>query len=336
MTAAAPSVLVDVTGVSKVYQPYPRAMRLLLRSAVREPVVALRSVDLRLHEGEILAVVGPNGAGKSTLFRILTGLTTPTGGEATVVGLDATRESARVRRHVGFAPAEERTLLLRHTCRENLEFHGRLQGIPSSALAARVTETLGFVGLASVADRTGFALSTGMRARLQLARAMLHRPRVLILDEPTGSLDPLAARDFLGLVVRAAAEGAAVLISSHRLEEIEALRDRVLLLDRGRVVYEGSLDELRSRWDRPAVRLRFVDEDTARKAAGRLRGRFGRDLVHRAATVTVAGVAASGTVLRDLGVLIDDVLEVATAHRLLVDVLADVMADAAIRDEESS
>lgn len=259
-----------VEGVSKVYEPYPPAMRLLLRSPVAFAVHALTDIDLVVEPGSACVVVGPNGAGKSTLFRILTGLTSATDGVARVAGLDVERQTSRVRRVVGFAPAEERTLLLRHTPRENLRFHAAMQGMRGD-VEADIDETLDLVGLGEVRNSAVVALSTGMRARLQLARALVHRPQVLILDEPTSAIDPISARDIIRLVLSIAGERqAATLISSHRLEEIEALRDRLLLLDRGRVVYSGDLDALRSRWTRPIVEVQLVDEEAAGLACGHL------------------------------------------------------------------
>ena len=145
--------LVRVVGVCKVYEPSPMWLRFLLRSAITDPVVALDDVNFEVMPGEICAVVGPNGAGKSTLFRVLTGLTTPTKGSATILGIDVVKESTSIRRMIGFMPSDERTLYLRHTCRENLRFHGRLQGMRLRETLARVDETLEQVGLAHAADR---------------------------------------------------------------------------------------------------------------------------------------------------------------------------------------
>lgn len=264
--------LVDVNEVSKTYVPSPPLMRLLLRSAIKEPVEALRGVSLQVRAGEICAIVGPNGAGKSTLFRVLTGLTTPTTGVAHVGGFDVTRESFQVRRIIGFHAADERMLLGRHSCRENLMFYGRLQGIPPKALKRRTHEALEMVGLEQAAPRLALALSSGMKARLQLARALLHRPRVLILDEPTGSLDPVAAYQFLEMIKEATLEqGMATLISSHRLEEIEALPDHVLLLHEGRVVYDGHLESLRRLREEPTLEIHFSSPAGASVAAQYLR-----------------------------------------------------------------
>lgn len=260
--------LVVVDHVSKVYVPSPPWMRLLLRSSIRRPVVALEDFSLDVRPGQILAVVGPNGAGKSTLFRVLTGLTTPTSGRAFVCGLDVIHQSHEVRRLIGFAPADEKTLLLRNTCRENLVFHGQLQGIPKRRLMKRVNEMLDFVGLGPAADRVGIALSSGMKARLQLARALLHRPQVLILDEPTSAVDPIAAYELLELIKQVVKDqGAAALISSHRLEEIEALHDDVVLLDEGLIKYRGDLDTLRGIWEQPRLEITFHGEAECLRAS---------------------------------------------------------------------
>jgi ABC-2 type transport system ATP-binding protein len=268
-----PDPIVTIDRVRKVYEPYSRWMKLMLRSATTEPVVALDDVSFNVFPGELRVVLGPNGAGKSTLFRVLTGLTTPTSGSAAIVGLDAAKDSTRIRRLVGFMPAENRTLLLRHSCRENLEFHGRLQGIGEDGLRDRVDATLEMVGLYEARDRVGFALSTGMLARLMLARAILHSPSVLILDEPTGAVDPIGAYELLRLVQKIAAEGnLAVLISSHRLDEVEMLNDQVLLLDRGHVVHNGTLDSMMSSFRRPRIEVVFEDPASAESAARSLEG----------------------------------------------------------------
>lgn len=267
---------VEVRNISKTYLPSPPLMRVLLRSSILSPIVALNDVSLEVEFGTIQTIVGPNGAGKSTLFRILTGLTTATSGSASVCGFDVTNQSFRVRRLIGFHPADERTLLGRHSCEENLLFHGRLQGIPAGELRSRITDALELVGLRRHAKSLALSLSSGMKARLQLARALLHRPRVLILDEPTGALDPIAAYQLLEIIKQATStHGIATLFSSHRLEEIEALPERVLLLNEGRVVYNGNLETLRGRYQEPRLELRFSSADEAKTAApslGSVRG----------------------------------------------------------------
>jgi ABC-2 type transport system ATP-binding protein len=249
---------VSVQHLSKVFVPSPPWMRVLLKSAIKEPVIALDDVSFELQRGETCVVVGPNGAGKSTLFRILTGLTTPTGGHAQVLGHDI-GEGRRVRSLIGYMPAEDRNLMLRHTCAQNLAFRGKLQGIPPRQLPVRVDAVLDQVGILHARNRAATSLSTGMRARLQLAAALLHEPDVLILDEPTSTVDPVGAHELLTLIEDlTAARGLSVVLSSHRLEEIDALGNKVVFLDQGRVIHDGNLNELRRVWELPRYRFGFA------------------------------------------------------------------------------
>ena len=321
------SPIVEISGVSKVYEPSPLWMKFLLRSAIEQPVHALQDVSLSVRAGEVCAVVGPNGAGKSTLFRILTGLTTPTTGSATILGLDAEHASQQVRGEVGFMPADDRSLFLRHTCAQNLTFHGRLQGVPAAQLQSRISEALEMVGLAHAHSSAGFALSSGMRARLQLARALLHRPKVLILDEPTGSVDPIGAHQLLNLVESLTHElGLAVLLSSHRLEEIEALRDNVAFLDRGRLVHWGPLATLRSLWELPRLSITFKNEAAASEAAECLERFPAAELESReGGSLTVATSMLVGEVLAGLGEHVNEIVAVEEQHMPLRDLLAKLV-----------
>ena len=271
---------VEVNDLTKIYLPSPRWMRFLLRSAITWPVTALGGISLTVGPGEICAIVGPNGAGKSTLFRVLTGLTTPTSGTASVQGIDVASAPRSVRALIGFVPAGDQTLYLRLSCADNLLFHGQLAGMSGRLLRRRIAEVLETVGLGAEAERVGFALSAGMRARLQLARALLHRPRVLILDEPTASIDPVGSYELLQVVEKVAANDAvAVLLSSHRLEEIEALRHRAVLMDQGKIIFDGDLDALPSLVGRRTVTLGFATEGERTRAAVHLQSLPEMDLV---------------------------------------------------------
>ena len=322
-------ILVSVEDVSKVYVPSPTWLRVLIRSSSKDSVTALDRVDLTVREGEICAVVGPNGAGKSTLFRILTGLTTPSRGRAMVGGLDATRQSSRVRRLVGFMPADDRSLYLRNTCVENLRFHGRLQGMDSGDVEGRIDEVLEMVDLSYARDRVGFALSSGMRARLQLARALLHRPRVLILDEPTSSVDPVAAYGLVQLIKRVAEEGrVAVLISSHRLEEVEELHDNVAMLNKGRIIYWGDLDVMRTKWEESTVEIEFVTEAMAADASNRLADMDGLELIELEGTqLIVATAAPTGALLARLDGEVDGIVSLRHTKMPLIRLFSKIVAD---------
>ncbi|MEV4497315.1 ABC transporter ATP-binding protein [Micromonospora arborensis] len=268
--AEAEEVLV-LSGLTKVYEPTPRWMRILARTHIKSDVLALDGIDLTVRAGEICAIVGPNGAGKTTLFRIIVGLTTATSGKGSLLGLDVERDSEQIRQVVGWMPSDDRSLLMRATARENLHMHGRLQGMSPRLMATRIPEVLATVDLESRIDTVVAGLSAGMKARLRLARALLSGPRVLILDEPTGAVDPIAAHGLLDLITDLVQrERLAVLISSHRLEEIEALRSQALLLDKGRVKYFGDLDSLREQWERPQLELVFASTDAADQAAADL------------------------------------------------------------------
>lgn len=325
---------IHVEGLSKTYDRPPIWMRALVRSSISEPVVALRDITFSVPEGRVLAVVGPNGAGKSTLFRILTGLTTPTSGIVSVAGFDPSVQGVAVRRAVGFMPADDRTLFLRHTCYENLDFHGRLQGMESSLRRARIDEVLDVVGLSGVRDRAGFALSTGMRARLLFARAILHSPRVLILDEPTASMDPVAAYDTLQAIQEiAAASGATTLISSHRVEEIETLRDNVLLIDQGQVVHVGNLEEVRRRWEIPQIEFTFSSSEAMTMALHRLSRLDDIELLdseRRVLTVTYGH--GTGALLNALSGLLEEVVSVDEHRASLQEFLRSIAASGQGKD----
>jgi ABC-2 type transport system ATP-binding protein len=324
--------LVEVEHLTKIYEPSPPWMKLLLRSSISEPVTAVSDLSLEVWPGQVFAVVGPNGAGKSTLFRVLTGLITPTSGRVALAGIDVIGDARTARRHIGFMPAEDRSLNLRHTCWQNLAFHGRLQGIPHDELRPRIDEVLETVGLGHVPDRTGHALSSGMRARLQLARALLHEPDILVLDEPTGTIDPVGAHDLLQLIQRLAAERQlAVLLSSHRLEEIDALEDNVLFINKGEVVHTGSMDSLREVMEQPILRLRFDSPASARQACAHLA--VGRDLQVTVDDdeVHVAGNPTPGLVLSRLGSHLERLLAVDRRRMPLQELISRLMRGGAPR-----
>jgi ABC-2 type transport system ATP-binding protein len=303
-------------------------MKALVRTNIKEPVVALDDISLNVCPGEILAVVGPNGAGKTTTFRILVGLTTPTQGSVSVMGYDATHESTAVRSVVGWMPGDDRSLLMRLTCTQNLLFHGRLQGLKGKYLDDRIKEMLELVDLGHAADKTIFALSAGMRARMQLARALLPDPSVLILDEPTGAIDPVAAHRLLNLITEIVTERKlGAMISSHRLEEIESLHSRVVLLDKGRIRYDGDLDTLRERLDRPCLEVQFTRPDIAEMATSAvLASRLAASVTRQDDTVRIIleHDVPAGSVLTELGSMIPDITHVDEVQRPLRDLLTEI------------
>ncbi len=208
-------------------------------------VLAVDGVDLAVQEGEVYGFLGPNGSGKTTTIGMLLGLMHPTIGEITIFGERVDPGRVAPLRQVGAlvgAPA----MIPGFTARHNLQLLTYLDGISPDgrARAARVDEVLAQVGLGHAADRKAGGFSLGMKQRMGLAAAMLHRPRLLILDEPTNGLDPAGMREIRGLIRRLVAEGVTVFLSSHLLHEVEQECDRVAVLNRGRVVAQGRVSEL--------------------------------------------------------------------------------------------
>ena len=205
-------------------------------------VIALDGLDLDLERGEILALLGQNGAGKSTLLRILGTTVLPDAGSARVLGVEVTADPTAARRNVGQMIGDEHALYWRLTGRENLLFFAALHGMRRRDAKARTQELLMTTGLDEAADRRVLGYSSGMRARLLLARAQLANPPLLILDEPTRNLDPRAAAGFRELATQLARQrGTGILFATHDLHEAVATADRVVVLARGRVAFEEAV-----------------------------------------------------------------------------------------------
>lgn len=211
-----------------------------LRAAERVP--ALSDVSLSVAPGEVFGLLGPNGAGKTTLLKILAGLVLPTSGRALVLGAEAGREDRAVKRSIGFVTSDERSFYWRLTGRENLEFFSRLYGLDPATSRRRTAEVIGAVDLEDKADQQCMNYSSGLKQRLAIARALLHDPPVLCLDEPTRSLDPIASKHLRAFVRdRLQRERRkTVLLATHNLQEAEEMCGNVAILDRGRVLRHGS------------------------------------------------------------------------------------------------
>jgi len=216
-------------------------------------ILALDRLDLMVPRGSIFGLLGPNGAGKTTTIRILTGLARPTAGSASVAGVRVSLDQPELQRRLGYLDQDPRFYGWM-TGGELLELVGRLHGLSGRELTARVAEMLERTGLSAVAGRRIGGYSGGMRQRLGLAQALLHRPQLLFLDEPVSSLDPEGRRDLLELIAGLRGE-ATVVFSSHVLSDVERICDRVAILDRGRLVTEGPLEELLAAHARPIYRL---------------------------------------------------------------------------------
>ncbi|MFI1185039.1 ABC transporter ATP-binding protein [Streptomyces californicus] len=211
-------------------------------------VEAVRSVDLSIREGEIVGLLGPNGAGKTTTLRMLTTLLAPTGGAATVAGHDLVADPAAVRAVCGYV-AQSGGVDPFLTAREELVTQGRLYRLSRADAAARAEELAGALGLDGLLDRKAVSLSGGQRRRLDIAMGLTHRPTVLFLDEPTTGLDPGSRTDLWELVRSLRDDhGTTVVLTTHHLDEADALADRLVLIDGGTVVAEGTPAELKTRY----------------------------------------------------------------------------------------
>lgn len=207
---------------------------------------ALDQVSFRVERGQVYAYLGPNGAGKSTTVKILLGLLPPSSGSARVGGVDVREDPVRVRENVGYVP-EVTSLYETLSAREHLEFVGRVRRLPEREIARRSEALFSAFGLEQRCDDAIRSYSKGMRQKVALALALLHGPRVLILDEPLSGLDAGAALVLKRVIRGLADRGASVLYCSHVLDVVERLCDRALILNEGRVVAEGTIDELRAR-----------------------------------------------------------------------------------------
>jgi ABC-2 type transport system ATP-binding protein len=247
VTGAPPAAPLVVDGVSKAYRTGDREIR------------ALDGVSLRVASGEIVALLGNNGAGKSTLMSIIGGLVGADSGRVTVEGECVTDGGGRPSDQLGLAPQEE-ALYPTLTVRRNLTYFGRLAGLTRAELAARVEEVAGHLMLRDHLDRRAGTLSGGQRRRLHTGLALMHRPTVLLLDEPTVGVDIEARAELLDFVRATAATGAAILYSTHQLHEVEPLGARVVIIDAGRILGSGTAAELVARHAPPLVDLRFSTE----------------------------------------------------------------------------
>ncbi len=275
--------------------------------------VALDGVSLEAEAGRVLGLLGPNGAGKTTLVRVLTTLLIPDRGTARVAGYDVVKDAAALRTVIGlagqFAAVDE---LL--TGRENLELVGRLYHLRPKDRRERAQYVLERFGLADAADRLVKGYSGGMRRRLDVGASLVGRPRVLILDEPTTGLDPASRNDVWHFIEELVVEGTTVLLTTQYLEEADRLASRIVVVDEGKVIAEGTADELKDQMGGDVLEARVVDPADLERA-GELIARYGDgaaqiDPVQRRVSVPTRsgakGLIAAGRLLDDSGIALDD------------------------------
>lgn len=220
-------------------------------------VTAVEDVSFAAADGVVTGLLGPNGAGKTTTLRMLYTLIRPDRGSASVDGIDVAERPMDVRRAIGVLP-DARGLYPRLTAREHARYAGELHGLSGAALDKRVDELVELLDMKDIADRRTEGFSQGERMKVALARALVHNPRNVLLDEPTNGLDVMSTRAVRTLIRRLKAQGHCVLFSSHVMQEVAALCDRIVVVARGRVVAEGSPDELRTRTGKESLEEAFV------------------------------------------------------------------------------
>ncbi|SDK28159.1 ABC transporter ATP-binding protein [Streptomyces indicus] len=218
---------------------------------------AVAGIDFDVRPGEAFGILGANGAGKSSTMRMIACTSPPTGGSLEVLGLDARTEGARIRARIGVVPQDD-TVDVELTVRENLLIYGRYFGLPKAEIRRRASELLDFARLTDKADERVEALSGGMRRRLTIARALINEPEILLLDEPTTGLDPQARHLLWERLFRLKEDGITLILTTHYMDEAEQLCDRLVVMDGGRIVTEGSPGGLIRRYcTREVLELRF-------------------------------------------------------------------------------
>jgi len=223
----------------------------------RGKLLALDRLTLHVHEGEVYGLLGPNGSGKSTTLKLILDLVAPTEGAVWVFDTPATKVASRL--HIGFLP--ENPYFYRYlTGAETLEFYGQLCGLSGTAMQRRIDELLDLVGLEHARDRRLAGYSKGMLQRIGLAQALVHDPKLLLLDEPTAGVDPIGSKDIRDMILRLKEMGKTVLLSSHLLAQVQDVCDRIGVLNLGRMILEGEVDKLISDQRRLSITVQDLSE----------------------------------------------------------------------------
>lgn len=233
--------MIRISHISKTFSP-PKT-RWPSRRVAAASISALDNINLELRDGEITGLLGLNGAGKSTLMRLIYGLLQPTRGEVFVDGISVQQNPDAARQLLGVLP-DDTGLYKRLSARENIRYFGELQGLRGAELEARIEQLIEWLGMASIADRRAEGFSLGERMKTSLARALVHNPKHVLLDEPTNGLDVLTTRAVRQLVHNLKAQGRSVLFSSHLMHEVSGLCDRIIVIAQGRICADGNLADI--------------------------------------------------------------------------------------------
>ena len=305
---------VKIENLSKTYIAKQRQG---LFKATRRPVEALKGVSLEIRPGEIFGLLGPNGAGKTTLIKCLTTLLVPTGGEAWLNGYRLTRDDNLIRASVGCMLMGDRGLYWKLTGRENLIFFGALYHLRPVERRQRAEEIIKLLGLGEIADRTVETYSSGQKMKLAFAKALINDAPVLILDEPTNTLDVPSARELRAVVRDLNTQGKTVIYTTHIMSEAESLCDRVAIIDRGEVLALGEVPELKESLGREEVtRVEGVIPSQASRAVEGLPG------VNRVALSAVNGHSQLTVVAADQRALLPKMIEALTANGAVLQKIA--------------
>ena len=244
--------MIEVASLSKTF-----------RNAAGKPAPAVDAVSFDVRPGEIFGLLGPNGAGKTTTLRMLCTVLKPSSGTARIAGFDCATQAAQVRHHIGFLSANT-GVYDRMTAREMVEYYGHLHGLPPERLAERTRELFDTLQMTDFLNVPGSKMSTGMKQKVSIARALVHDPPVLIFDEPTAGLDVLVQRAVLKNIAALRGQGKCIVFSTHIMREVEKLCDRVAIMHKGRILAAGTLDELAKVHGQPDLEELFfslVSED---------------------------------------------------------------------------
>ncbi len=293
------SAVIKVSGVSKLYKD----------------LKALDNVSLEIEPGKVTALLGPNGAGKTTLVRIMATLLAPSSGTVTVADLDVVKDAQRLRSVIGLAgqyAAVDEIL----TGRENLEMFGRLYHLSIPDARTRATELLRRFNLEDAGDRVLKTYSGGMRRRLDLAASLIISPKVLFLDEPTTGLDPRSRFDLWNVIRELVADGTTVLLTTQYMEEADQLASHIFVIDHGRIITEGTPDELKKQIGGDILELHLLNHADATKAAEIIK-QFGTDAPHVDIGTGIVTIPVSG----GASILVDVVRKLDIAQLKLVDVM---------------